>query len=77
MYPGTKSNDTKFLGGWGHIRIHKGVCRGRIACEQPSLTGAYQDMEKSDDVPPCVAAEIRHGDMVPLDIGSFKANVYK
>jgi hypothetical protein len=48
-----------------------------MACEPPSLTGAYQNMEKIDDVSPRVAAEIRHGDMAPVDIGSFKANVYK
>jgi hypothetical protein len=55
-YPELKPNDTKCLGGCGHIRIHKGVCRGRIECEQPSLTGAYQDMEKIDDMSPRHAA---------------------
>jgi hypothetical protein len=76
-YPETRSNDKKALGGWAHIRIHEGVCRGRIACEPPSLTEAYQDMEKIDDVSPCVAAEIRQDDGVPLDFVSSKANVYK
>jgi hypothetical protein len=77
-YPGTKSNETKFFRrGWGRTHIHKGVCGGRIACEPPPLMEAYQDMEKIDDVSPRVAAEIRHGDRVPSDTGSFKANVYK
>jgi hypothetical protein len=60
-----------------HLRVHKGVCKGRIACEPPSLTGAYQDTEKIDDVSPRVASEIRQGDGVLVDIGSLKANIYK
>jgi hypothetical protein len=67
----------KVKGGGVHLRLHEGVCRGRIACELPSLTGASLDMEKIGVVAPGVAAEIRHGDRLPLDIGSFKANVYK
>jgi hypothetical protein len=52
-YPETRSNDKKALGGDGCISASTTACAGgRIACEPPSLTGAYQYMEKIDDVSP-------------------------
>jgi hypothetical protein len=57
--------------------ILEGAGSWRMACHLSSLTGADQAMEKTDDVAQRHAAEIRQGDRVLLDIGSFKANVYE